>query len=224
MIKVNEMGIRGVVFDFNGTLFWDTGIHNEAWDIFLEKNNIRLSNEEKNKKIHGRNNKEILNTLFSRELSKEDIERFSEEKEEIYQNLCLQTNMQLAPGAKDFFEFLRDIDIPFAIATASERNNVDFYFEHLELSSFFEKSRVIFNDGSIKSKPDPQIFQKAMAAMELKGKETLIFEDSISGIKAAENAGAAKIIIVNSNNDDYGSWDYQQIKNFKDVDKNMFDK
>jgi beta-phosphoglucomutase-like phosphatase (HAD superfamily) len=60
--------------------------------------------------------------------------------------------------------------------------------------------------------------------MGLMACETLIFEDSISGIIAAENAKAAKIIIVNSNNDDYSRWDYQQIKNFMDVDKNLFNK
>lgn len=113
------MGIKGVVFDFNGTLFWDTIIHNKAWDIFLEKNNIELSNKEKNKKIHGKNNKDILNTLFSNQLSKEEVNRLSLEKEKIYQELCLQTNMQLAPGAKEFLYFLKSINIPFTIATAS---------------------------------------------------------------------------------------------------------
>lgn len=25
--------IKGVVFDFSGTLFWDTACHNRAWDL-----------------------------------------------------------------------------------------------------------------------------------------------------------------------------------------------
>jgi len=218
------MGLKGVVFDFNGTLFWDTNIHNIAWDIFLDKYNIKLSNKEKNKKIHGKNNKDILNILFSNQLSKEEVNKLSTEKEKIYQKLCLQTDMQLAPGAKEFLNFLKDINIPFTIATASELNNVDFYFKHLELNSFFDRSKVIFNDGSIKSKPNPQIFQKAINILGLMGSETLIFEDSISGIIAAENAKAGKIIIVKSNDDDYSLWDYQKIKNFMEVDRNLFNK
>jgi beta-phosphoglucomutase len=216
------MRIKGVVFDFNGTLFWDTDIHNRAWDIFLEKNSISLSNKEKNKRIHGKNNKDILNILFSNQLSKEEVNRLSIEKEKIYQKLCLQTDMRLAPGAKEFLTFLKNKNIPITIATASELINVDFYFNHLELNSFFDRSKVIYNDGSIKSKPNPQIFQKAIDIMGIMGCETLIFEDSISGIIAAENAKAAKIIIVNSNDNDYSRWDYQQIKNFADVDRNLF--
>jgi len=33
------MKIKGVIFDFNGTLFWDTDLHNKAWDAFLERHN-----------------------------------------------------------------------------------------------------------------------------------------------------------------------------------------
>ena len=68
----------------------------------------------------------------------------------------------------------------------------------------------------------PRYFQNAMKALGLVEGEALIFEDSISGIIAAERAKPAKIIIVNSNNDDYNNWNYQQIQNFNDVDKNLF--
>jgi len=217
------MKIKGVIFDFNGTLFWDTTLHNKAWDIFSERHNFELSDKEKNEKIHGKNNKDILNGLFQQQLLQEDIDKFGKEKEKIYQELCLQTKMQLAPGAVDLFNHLKEKNIPFVIATASEIDNVDFYFDHLNLGVFFDRTEVIFNNGRIKSKPDPQIFNKAMDVMGLSEKETLIFEDSISGIKAAENANVAEIIIVNSNNDDYRNWSYQQIKNFAEVDKKRFE-
>jgi beta-phosphoglucomutase-like phosphatase (HAD superfamily) len=50
----------------------------------------------------------------------------------------------------------------------------------------------------------------------------LIFEDSTSGIKAAENSNAKKIIIVKSTNDDYGEWNHQIINSFTEVDKSIF--
>lgn len=46
------MKIKGVIFDFNGTLFWDTTLHNKAWDIFLERHSFELSDNEKNEKKH----------------------------------------------------------------------------------------------------------------------------------------------------------------------------
>lgn len=216
------MKIKGVVFDFNGTLFWDTKLHNQAWDLFLAKNGIVLTNEEKNKKIHGKNNKDILTNIFFKPLSKSEIKQLTIEKENIYQKLCLQTNMELAPGAKEFLIFLRSSNIPYTIATASGIENVDFYFRHLALNDFFDRSKIVFNDGQIPSKPNPQIFQKAIKILEIQNDETLIFEDSIAGIMAAENANAGTIIIVDSNNDDYNKWDHQKIKNFNEVDRTMF--
>jgi len=34
------MKYKYVIFDFNGTLYWDTHLHNEAWNRFLEKHLI----------------------------------------------------------------------------------------------------------------------------------------------------------------------------------------
>jgi beta-phosphoglucomutase len=216
------MGINGVIFDFNGTLFWDTSLHNRAWDIFFEKHGISLSDKDKYEKLHGKNNKDILNTLFPGQFTDVEIEKLSTEKEEIYQRICLQTDMQLAPGAEEFLYFLLKVHIPFTLATASTLINIDFYFNHLGLDSFFDRSKVVFNDGHTLSKPDPHIFQKAMDNLGIKGSETLVFEDSVSGITAAENAGVTKIIIVDSNGDDYDRWDYQKIENFKEVDRKLF--
>jgi len=56
--------IKGAVFDFNGTLFWDTSFHNRAWDIFLENHSISLSDSEKHESLHGRTNREILLNIF----------------------------------------------------------------------------------------------------------------------------------------------------------------
>ncbi|MDQ7826205.1 MAG: hypothetical protein RDV48_25605 [Candidatus Eremiobacteraeota bacterium] len=47
---------KAAIFDFNGTLLWDTAYHNKSHDIFLEKHNIHLTDEEKREKIHGKPN------------------------------------------------------------------------------------------------------------------------------------------------------------------------
>lgn len=216
------MALKGVVFDFNGTLFWDTKLHNKAWDVFLEKNGIRLTDREKVAKIHGKNNRDIISNLFSSKLTNEKILKLSNEKELIYQDLCLKTDIQLAPGAEEFLRFLMTESIPYTIATASEVGNVNFYFEYLGLNSFFDRSKVIYDDGSMLSKPSPQIFHRAIAVLGIKETEILIFEDSIAGIMSAENAGVGRIIIVNSNDEEYGRWNYQKIKSFSEVDRDIF--
>lgn len=214
--------IKGVIFDFNGTLFFDTHLHNQAWDIFLEKHALKLSDGEKDQKIHGKNNSEILSNLFSIELSPNEIKRLGIEKEDIYQSLCLDHEMALAPGAIDFIEYLAGKKIPYTIATASDLYNLEFYFKHLDLGRYFDLSKISYSNGKVKSKPNPGIFLRAMGVLGISPNSTLIFEDSPSGILAAENAKAKKIIVVNSTSGDYSHWPYQEIKDFSEVDKAVF--
>ena len=217
------MSYNGVIFDFNGTLFWDTPLHNKAWNIFLKEYDIQLSDEEFFSTIHGKNNRDLFFQLFGNSITDEDIRRFTAQKEGLYQQLCLKTDLLLAPGATDFFDFLTDKGIPFTIATASGKENVDFYFEHLGIDKWFAPDRIVYNDGTIKGKPDPEIYLKAMALIDRKPDDVIVFEDAVAGLQSARNAGAGRIIVVNSNNDDYSQWaDCQIITNYNQVDHNLF--
>ena len=217
------MQYSGVIFDFNGTLFWDTKLHNKAWDIFLTRYNLYLSDEDKFRKMHGKNNRDLFISLFNKPLSEEEIKKYTLEKEELYQELCLQTDMSLAPGAVSFFEFLKENSIPFTIATASGKENLDFYFDHLGISQWFDYDKVVYNNGKIKGKPDPEIYQIAMQIIDREPKQVIVFEDAIAGLQAAKNAEAGNIIVVDSNDDDYTDWtDYQIIKSFDEVDRQQF--
>lgn len=217
------MAYSGVIFDFNGTLFWDTKLHNKAWNIFSEKYHLEMDDDMLFRKMHGKNNKDIFPAIFGRQFSDEEMNMLAEEKEELYRQLCLQTDMQLAPGAERFLGFLKENEIPFTIATASDKGNLDFYFEHLPLNRWFNYDKVVYNNGKIKGKPNPDIYLKAMSVINRQPQECVVFEDAIMGLQAARNAEAGKIIVVNSYNDDYSDWqDCQIIKNYDEVSRSLF--
>ncbi len=215
------MKFKGVVFDFNGTLLWDTKYHNQAFDLFLEQHNIVLTDEEKSVKIYGKSNADIMRDIFGRPLTDLEIKEFSIEKELIYQELIVD-NLHFAEGAEDLFEYLKAHNIPFCIATSSDFLNVEFYFREMQLERWFSPEWVLFNDGTLKGKPEPDLFLKAADRLQLNTSELVIFEDSKAGIKAAENAGAGKIYIVNSMNDDFSDFEHEVIFNFNQTDKSLF--
>jgi beta-phosphoglucomutase-like phosphatase (HAD superfamily) len=216
------MTFHGVIFDFNGTLLWDTHLHNRAWDSFLDRHHIALTDMQKNEIIHGKNNNLILDTLFNRSLGEEAHEKYVLQKETIYQELCLAGEIGFAPGAVDFIGYLKHHQIPYAIATASGIENIDFYFSKLHLGALIERRYVIYNDHRIKSKPDPEIFELAIRRIGLRGDETVIFEDSYAGIESAERAGAGKIVIVNSTGADYTRYQHDVITDFCQVNRRIF--
>ncbi len=216
------MTYKAVIFDFNGTLLWDTKLHNQAWDQFLKNHSIKLTDEEKAVKIHGIPNQGILKGLFNDSLTAAEIEEMAQEKEQIYRNICADVDLKLAPGVPEFVDFLRNKKVDFAIATSSGKENVEFYIEKMKLGAWIKPENIIYDDGSMKGKPHPDIFLKAISQINQKPKDVVVFEDSMAGIKSAENAKVGEIIIVDSNNDDYGDLKYTKIKDFSEVDKGLF--
>ena len=214
--------IKGAIFDFNGTLFWDTAFHDLAFDIFLGKHDLQLTDEEKRVKIHGQANPDIMRGIFGNQLSEKEIADYTQDKESIYRQLCIN-DLKLAPGAEDLFDFLKEKEIPFTIATSAGIENVSFYFENMNMNRWFRLDKVAYNNGTFRGKPFPDVFLAAAKKLDVLPEETIIFEDSIVGIEAAENAGAGKIYIVNSYGENYSRFAYDIITNFDRVDRKLFD-
>lgn len=216
------MSFNCVIFDFNGTLFWDTPLHNRAWDLFLENHNITITDDEKNRILHGKHNQEILKMLFGSDLSDELVQDYILEKEKIYQQMVADIQLKLAPGVEDFLNFLTGKGIVFTIATASGIENVRFYFEYLGLARWFGYQKVVYNDGSIKSKPDPEIFTTAMKIMNAEPARTVIFEDSETGINAALASRPGMVIHINSINAETTPSGIRSLTHFDQVPREIF--
>jgi len=213
--------IKGAIFDFNGTLFWDTAFHDLAFDIFLEKHNIQLTGKEKRIKIHGQTNPDIMRSIFGVQLTEKEINDYSQDKELIYRQLCIN-DLKFAPGAEDLFDFLKANNIPFTIASSSGIENISFYFANMGLDRWFSLDKVVYNNGTFRGKPYPDGFLAAAKKLHVRPEESVIFEDSIAGIEAAENAGAGKIYIVNSYGENYSRFSYDIITDFSSVDRKLF--
>ena len=193
---------QGILFDFNGTLFFDTAFHETAWRQYAWKLCGReVSDEEFRAYEHGRTNREILAHFVGEEaLTPEAVERHGEAKEAIYRELCLwhPEEFCLAPGAADYLDACRQKGVPIAIATSSGRSNVDFYIGHLGLLRWFDEHTIVYNDGTIASKPAPDIYLRAAERLGLPTAACTVFEDMPLGIAAARNAGAGRIVAVAS--------------------------
>lgn len=215
------MTFKGAIFDFNGTLFWDTPYHDKAFDIFLDKRGLHLTDEEKRVKIHGKGNPDIMRAIFGDHLTDTELNDLTQEKELIYRQLCVN-DLKFADGAEDFFNYLAANKVPFTIATSAGIENVAFYFEHMDLDRWFSLDKVAYNDGTLRGKPAPDVFLAAAKKLGLDPSETVVFEDSVPGVVAAEKAGVEMIYIVNSYGENYSRFSYDIITHFDSVDRKLF--
>lgn len=192
---------KGIIFDFNGTLFWDSQKHYDAWYEMSKKlRGTPFSDDEMIHHMFGRTNENILTYALDRKPSKEEVEKYSVEKELIYLDMCKkdEKNTKLADGVEDFLDYLCENDIPHTIATMSEKMNVDFYIDVFNLEKWFDIDKIVYSDGKIPGKPAPDIYLIAAKNIEVEPKNCTVFEDAISGIRAAEAAGVRRIIAVAS--------------------------
>lgn len=192
---------EGILFDFNGTMLFDEPLQNKAWRLFLEnKIGRKVTEEEFQEYIHGRNAEVTLPYFLKKELTYEEVVELEEEKEKVYRELCLNSPdiFKLAKGLPEFLDELKKKKIPFTIATASALNNVKFFFEHLDLGKWFDINKVVYNDGTIPGKPEPDIYLKAADKIGVDIKKCAVFEDTKPGIEAGRRANAGRLIGITS--------------------------
>lgn len=220
---------RGIIFDFNGTLYWDSAKHKETWREYSKKlRGTPFTDEEMIKYMFGRTNEQIIKYAIGKQPTPEMVEKYGQEKEALYRQMCLEDkeNFHLAQGVESFLDFLKENNIPRTIATMSDKVNVDFYIEHFHLEKWFDIDKIVYSNGIIPGKPAPDIYEIAAKNLELKPEECIVVEDALSGIEAARAAGIGKIIAICSEESPelYKSISAVGgiINNFDEFDRNLF--
>lgn len=191
--------MHGIIFDFNGTMFQDSDLHELAWAKIIKKYTHKaISSQEIMLHIHGHINDEILRYFISNNLSAIEVQELSDEKELLYRELCLENpdRLVLTKGLEELLIFLAEQQVPMTIATATVKENVEFYFELFKLNKWFDFGKVLYDDGSFPGKPAPDIFLKAADKIKILSEKCVVVEDAYSGVNAAIKANIGKIYVI----------------------------
>ena len=101
------------------------------------------------------------------------------------------------PGAYAFLNKLREIGIPRAVVTSSNRAKMENVYRLLpEFGSLFD--RVFTAEDIMRSKPAPDCYLNAAHVMGVSIAECVVFEDSINGLKSGRDAGAYVVGLTTS--------------------------
>ena len=188
--------MNGVIFDFNGTLFLDNDKHIKAWNkIAMELRGTGITEEELHSKMNGVNNKYIIRYLNS---GKEDDEleaKYSSLKEQYYRRFCKEDtkNFHLIEGAVQLFDQLKQKNIPFTIASASIKDNIDFFVENFQLDRWIDPETIVYDNGQYKDKE--AMFLQAARNIHVPVDQICVIEDSLAGVNASIKAGIPDIRI-----------------------------
>lgn len=219
--------MKGVIFDFNGTMVFDSLYHDIAWKKFSKEiRGYEMSDREIQEHVHGNVNEKIIEYLKPNVRHAEN-KKYSLRKEELYRNLCMEDkeHYKLVDGLEIFMNTLQEKGIKMNIASASIKENIDFFISYFHLDKWMDPSKIKYDDGTYVDKVE--MFKDAIRALDLEAKDTIVFEDSLSGIKCAKEVGFSKIIaIVNKKNkEEYEDIEglYMLIEDYQDLDLELLE-
>ena len=174
--------LSGVLLDMDGLLF-DT--ERLAYSTWIEAERIFgfERNEELIQRLTGASHKDILNIY---------AEYFTDfENGQLVRDY--RKNRLMKKGALELLQFLKSSNLPVALATSSNAAKVMWVFEKQPLYRYFDA--IISGDMVNQSKPHPEIFLRAAAAISKDPSQCVVLEDSFNGIRAGYAAGAYTIMV-----------------------------
>jgi HAD superfamily hydrolase (TIGR01509 family) len=115
-----------------------------------------------------------------------------------------QQKLQAIPGVVDVIKQLTEKQIPICVASNGKHEKMAITLAKTGLLDFFGKNIFSFEDVK-QGKPAPDLFLHAANTMGVSPENTVVIEDSLSGIKAALAAGMKPFAYCapQANGDDY---------------------
>ena len=176
--------LKGIVFDFDGVIVDSHAVHKRAWEKFLESIGRCASEEQLEFVLDGRKRDDILRHFLG-ELTSSELAQYGHQKEQIFRREAAQ--VQTIEGVPRFLEDLEKAEMMLGIASSGSRSRVTFLLGQLGLTQRF---RVIVTGDEVENgKPDPALFLKASQDLAIDPADLIVFEDAVSGVRAAKAAG-----------------------------------
>ena len=178
--------VRGVIFDMDGLMFDTERLATVLWNQVGDEVRIDMT-EEILDSFRGQNPTAIRNAFLQRFGREFDFDGCMGRKDELQHRYIEEKGVPLKEGLPELLEYLKGQDIRMAVATSTQQSLAE---KMLKIAGVYEYFDAVAYGNKVKrSKPFPDIFQKAAEDLGVPMRECLVLEDSISGVQAGKAAG-----------------------------------
>lgn len=182
------MRLEGIIFDLDGVLCRTDRYHLAAWRTLAGRLGIALPPDaaERTRGVGRMESLDIVLGERAGDFTREQKRALAEEKNALYREYLAQlTPADAEPLARETLTELRRRGVKLAVASSSR--NAPLILDKLALAALLD---AVIDGGMIsRSKPDPEVFLKAAAALALPPARCAVVEDAQSGIEAARRGG-----------------------------------
>jgi beta-phosphoglucomutase len=181
------MNKKAFIFDLDGVIVDTAKYHFLAWQKIASQLGIEFTPEhnEELKGVSRVRSLDIILELGKIEASQEDKNKWLIQKNEDYLSYLVDMDQQeLLPGVLTILEFLKEKSQAIALGSASK--NARPILEKTGILHYFDA--IVDGNDVTNAKPDPEVFIQAAKLLNAENENAIVFEDSVAGIQAANNA------------------------------------
>ena len=214
------MNNKAFIFDLDGVIVDTAKYHYLAWKKIADKLAIDFTHEHNEllKGVSRVRSLDIILELGKIEASQEDKNKWLFEKNENYLSYLVDMdNSEILPGVMPILDYLKEQKQLIALGSASK--NARPILEKTGILSYFD-AIVDGNDVS-NAKPDPEVFLIAAKLLGVKPEDSIVFEDSVAGVQAANIGGMTSVGIGEAATLHEAKYLF---KDFTQIDKSFIDK
>ena len=177
---------RLYIFDMDGLLLDTETLYQQFWFKVLQEKNIDITREEL-RKIIGMSYDQAKNYFLNYVDTEEEFIELRQRREVYFWEHVENIGMPLREGADQILSYLRENNIKSALITSTEEQRAKKLMNIAGLNHTFDY--MVFSNMVTKTKPDPEMYHYLEKLTDIDMSEWIVFEDSYSGLKAANNAG-----------------------------------
>lgn len=186
-----QPGVKGLIFDLDGTIADTMPAHYIAWKDVCRKNGIDLSIDLflKLAGIPLEGTIKRLNEMFGTNM---DPVKTGEEKENAFLRTVHKTKV-VEPVAEIIREYHGKM--PMSVGTGGQRSVATQTLKATGMDKYFDI--VVTSDDITHPKPHPETFLKCAEQMGIAPENCQVFEDGVLGKNAAKDAGMKLVDVTN---------------------------
>jgi beta-phosphoglucomutase len=183
---------KAFIFDLDGVIVDTAKYHFLAWQKIAAQLGLEFTPEhnEQLKGVSRVRSLDIILELGKIKASQEDKDKWLIQKNEDYLSYLVDMNQnEILPGVLPILEFIKEKNQLIALGSASK--NARPILEKTGILNLFDA--IVDGNDVTNAKPDPEVFLRAAHLLQSKNENSLVFEDSVAGIQAANSANMISI-------------------------------
>jgi beta-phosphoglucomutase len=186
------MSKKAFIFDLDGVIVDTAKYHFLAWQKLAQELGIEFTPEhnEELKGVSRVRSLDIILELGNVTASQEDKNKWLFQKNEDYLSYLVDIDeSEILPGVLPVLHYLKDKNQLIALGSASK--NARPILEKTGILPLFDA--IVDGNDVANAKPDPEVFLQAARLLGVENEDSIVFEDSVAGVQAANIANMTSV-------------------------------